>query len=332
MKRVGTFLLVLLIICPVVFAAGTSEQPSGSASDGLGDYPNKPIQCIVPYAPGGGTDAFSRTVIKYMNIKQPIVVVNVEGASGMIGAMQAYNTPNDGYNILAHNPLDVVSFTLSGQTPINLWSEFETICFAVTDYNMVSTNKETGWKTIEEVVAYAKAHPKEIKWSTTGARTVNMIDTTKIIAELGLTDYVTVVPYDNGSAARTALMGNHIQVSNSSISDMRSIIESGDCIPLMVLSEQRSQLLPDVPTTRERGVSPVTASVPRGFYAPKGMPAAQIKYLADAMKIAVEKPEFAQDMIKLGIEARFVDRETGYKTIAEAVQNLAPYFEAFNKN
>jgi tripartite-type tricarboxylate transporter receptor subunit TctC len=328
MKKISSLWLIPL---SAAIAAAWTDTPASAADGSLGDYPNKPIQCIVPYAPGGGTDSFSRNVMKHMNIKQPIVAVNIEGASGMIGAMQAYNEPNDGYHILAHNPLDVVSFTLSGQTPVPLWSEFETICFAVTDYNMVSTNKETGWKTIEDVVAYAKAHPGQIKWSTTGARTVNMIDTTVIIEKLGLKDLVIVVPYDSGSAARTALMGNNIQVSNSSISDFRSIIDSGDCVPLMVLSEQRSKLIPKVPTTKEKGVEAVTSSVPRGFYAPKGTSAAQIKYLADAMKVAVANPEFEKAMANLGIEARFVDRETGYATIAKAVKELTPYFEAFNK-
>jgi tripartite-type tricarboxylate transporter receptor subunit TctC len=325
MKKGRNIFLAMLFVCSMVFAGGETEAAATAPqAEGLGNYPNKPIQCVVPYAPGGGTDIFSRTVMKYVNenSKQPVVTINVEGASGLIGAMQVYNSPNDGYTILAHNPPDVATFTMLGQTDISLWSELETICFAVADYNIVSTNKATGWKTIADMVAYAKAHPGEVRIGSTGP---NQANTRRLINALGLKDSVIPVPYDGGAALRTALMGNHIQLDFNASSDIRVTIESGDYVPLIVLNSQRIKALPNVPTSVESGIN-MTTIVPRGFYAPKGTSPAIVRFWREAIKAAVENPEFGVAIEKLGLEAKFVDGVEGKKRIEELVQELTPYF------
>ena len=83
---------------------------------------------------------------------QKLVAVNVEGASGFTGAMQAFNSKNDGYTILAHNPMDVVSYSLSGTTDVELWDELETVCGIVDDFNVLVTNPQSGWTTLEEAL------------------------------------------------------------------------------------------------------------------------------------------------------------------------------------
>ena len=99
-----------------------------TASTEKADYPTSPITVIIPYSPGGGSDILTRKIMEYIELpnNQKLVAVNVEGASGFTGAMQAFNSKNDGYTILAHNPMDVVSYSLSGTTDVELWDELET--------------------------------------------------------------------------------------------------------------------------------------------------------------------------------------------------------------
>ena len=327
MKKLVLVLLALTLAGGMVFAAGGSQ--GGKAADGLGDYPNKPIQCIVPYAPGGGTDVFVRTVLKYAKFPQPIAVVNIDGASGLVGGMQGYNSPNDGYTIIAHMPMDLVGMSLSKQTQVPLYADLVPICWAVTDYNGTFTSKDSGFKSIEDVVAYAKANPGELKWGAVGARSVNMVLTLRTIEGLGLKGLVTVVPYDGGATIRTALMGGHVDVSNNSLGDYASIIQSGDAFPLMLITEKRTNLSPNTPTTVEKGLKDVVTLVPRGFYAPKGTNPAQVRYLEGIFKAAIESPEFVADMNKVFVDAFFLGGEEGYARTLKAYDEMKPYFDNF---
>ncbi|MDR1535239.1 MAG: tripartite tricarboxylate transporter substrate binding protein [Planctomycetota bacterium] len=324
MKKIAVFLAVLAGI-----SVQLSAKSGGEAAENLANYPNKPVQLVVPYGPGGGTDNFARIVMKYVNQKldRPVVTINVEGAGGLIGAMQVYNAPGDGYTLLAHNPPDVATFTILGQTDVNLWSELETICAAVADYNVISTNKATGWKTVEDMIAYAKEHPGEVK---IGSTVPNQGNTRRLINAMGLKGVIIPVPYDGGAALRTALMGNHIQMDFNACSDTRMVIESGDYVPLLVLNGARIKSLPDVPTSIERKIN-ITTIVPRGFYAPKGTDPAIVKFWRDAIRAAVEDPACAADIEKLGVEPKYVNGPEMKQRIADLVRELTPYFEELDK-
>lgn len=154
--------------------------------------------------------------------------MNVEGASGFTGAMQAFNSKNDGYTILAHNPMDVVSYSLSGTTDVELWDELETVCGIVDDFNVLVTNPQSGWTTLEEALEYIKANPGTVKVGNTGSNNCNMADCLRTLDALGIRDDVVVVPYDGGAENKTALMGNHVQLSVNSCADIQSAITSGD--------------------------------------------------------------------------------------------------------
>lgn len=310
----------------------SADANGGDAATTAVDYPTKPVQVLIPYAPGGGSDILTRAIMQYIKLPndQPLVAINTEGASGMTGAMEVYHGGNDGYEILAHNPMDVVSYTLSGATNDEIWREMEMICCVVDDFNVISTNKQSGWTSIDEVIEYAKAHPGEIKWGVTGAQTVNMADTVRVVEALGLKDFVTLVPYDGGSASKTALMGNHIQMETNSSSDIRTSIESGDTIPLMVIGDRKANALPDVQTTKEYGIDVVTTK-PRGYYAPAGTPQEIIDILASAMEEVCKSDEFAQRVSELGLEVNFVRGEEMQPKIEAWVEDLKPVFETLNQ-
>lgn len=315
---------IISLVISAFMAVSLSACGEKSSSD---PYPNQPVQVIIPYAPGGGSDILTRTIMEYIELPndQPLVAVNIEGAAGMVGAMEAYNSKNDGYKILAHNAMDVASYSLSQQSDVELWSELETICDVVVDYNVISTNTSTGWSSIEEVIEYAKANPGEIKWGVTGAKTVNMADTIRMVEALGLTDLVTIVPYDGGAASRTALMGNHIQIDTNSSSDVRSYVESGDVVPLMVIGSERAKALAEVATSTEKGYN-ITTTKPRGYYAPKGTPQEVIDALATAIEKVTQNPSFIEKVEGLGLEPKFVKGEDSKAQVADWMEDLEPVF------
>ena len=322
MKKVLMSAAILLCVSSLLLAGGQTEDA------GKVQYPTKNMNVIIPYAPGGGSDILTRTIMKYIQMDRSFVAINVDGAGGYIGCMQAYNANPDGYTLLAHNAMDVVSYTLSGQTKTPVWSDLETICMVVSDFNVIATNKQSGWKSLEEMVAYAKANPGKIRWGVTGAQTVNMVDTLRIVDALGLKGLVTLVPYDGGAASKTALLGNHIQVETNSSADIRSSLLSGDEIPLMVVAKDRIKALPKVPTTVEKGIN-ITTAKPRGYYAPKGTPKYALDYLAQAIKKVTEMPEFAETVEKLGWQVEYVDGEASKAQVKKWVEELTPFFAQF---
>ena len=271
-----------------------------TASTEKADYPTSPITVIIPYSPGGGSDILTRKIMEYIELpnNQKLVAVNVEGASGFTGAMQAFNSKNDGYTILAHNPMDVVSYSLSGTTDVELWDELETVCGIVDDFNVLVTNPQSGWTTLEEALEYIKANPGTVKVGNTGSNNCNMADCLRTLDALGIRDDVVVVPYDGGAENKTALMGNHVQLSVNSCADIQSAITSGDHIALLTVGDRRAKFLPDTPCTAELGYDVVTTK-PRGWYAPAGMSQEQLADRLGVTRQSVSKWEGGTAMPEL---------------------------------
>ena len=191
---------------------------------------------------------------------------------------------------------------------------------------MVSTNKQSPFKTVPELVAYAKAHPGELRWGTTGSKTTNAANSIWIAENLGIDKLVTFVPYDGGGTAKPALLGNHVQVLTGSAGDIRPLISSGDAVPLMVINDTRVKAMPNVPTTKESGCE-ATIFVARTFFAPKGTSAAQVAYIEAAFKKVAENPEFQAAISAQGVDARFIDRNTTKGLITQWYGDLKPRFE-----
>ncbi len=177
------------------------------------------VQIVIPYAPGGGSDNLVRGMMQYLDLGATTVAVNVEGAAGYIGALQGYNSKNDGYTIMTHNEMDLISYTMSGQSAEPLYENLEYICDVVTDYNLLSTSPDTGWKTAQDVIDYVNANPGKVTVGSTGSNNVNYGTTMELLKDMGIYDKVTIVPYDGGAASETALQGGHIQLEVNSLAD-----------------------------------------------------------------------------------------------------------------
>lgn len=210
--------------------------------------------------------------------------------------------------------------------------EMELICCVVNDYGVVMTNTTTGWTSLDEMAAYAKEHPGEVKLGTTGVNTVNYADTLRLMKALGIENDITVVPFDGGSAANTALLGNQIQLLTMSVSDTKSYVASGDFYGLVVFGEDRAKALPDTPCSKELGID-ITTTKPRGYYAPAGTSQEVLDLLADAIEEVTKTEEFATLVEGYGWEINFVRGSEMQPKIEAWAEELAPVFqEILNAN
>jgi tripartite-type tricarboxylate transporter receptor subunit TctC len=327
MKKTLSVILVLAAAAAALFAGGSKEGAKPA-------FPTKPVVCIIPYAPGGGSDVLTRAVMKAIKLPngQPLTGVNVEGASGFTGAMQLASKGKDGYDIMTHNPADLLSYALSGQDTLPLYSEIETVALVVSDYNLVCTNKTfataNNIKTIEDVVAYVKAHPGEkLRWGTVGDKTINMIDTKRIAQALGIDANSVFVPYQGGANSRIASLANEIQLETCTASEIPGVVASGDNIPLLVVNSTRIKQFPSVPSTVEKGIKVATAK-PRGYFAPKGTDSAALKILSDALKATCEDPEFVKLMTEnLKFDVNYLDGPAAKQMMADWYKELKPYYD-----
>lgn len=324
MKKAMSLMLAVLMLASLLSGCGSSTGDSGSKAES--NYPTKDVQIIIPYAPGGGSDNLVRGTMQYLDLGATTVAINVEGASGYIGALQGFNSSNDGYTIMTHNEMDLISYSMSGQAEVDLYKDLEYICDVVTDYNLLCTSPDTGWTTAQEAIDYINANPGTVTVGCTGSNNVNYGTTMELLKAMGVYDKVTIVPYDGGAASETALQGGHIQLEVNSLADTASYIAAGTNVPLLVCNDARIDAFPDLPCTVESGFD-VTYGKPRGFFAPKGTDEAVLSYISEKMKEVCEEPEFVEAMANLGFTVAYVDGpEAKERTLAWA-ESLTPVFE-----
>lgn len=332
MKKAMLFALAALMLAGTLSGCGNSSTGSASSTSSTGsssasklDYPTKDVQIIVPYAPGGGSDNLVRGVMQHLDLGATTVAVNVEGAAGYIGALQGFNSANDGYTIMTHNEMDLISYSMSGQAQEDLYKDLEYICDVVTDYNLLCTSPSTGWTTVQDAIDYIDANPGKVIVGCTGSNNVNYGTTMELLKAMGVYDKVTIVPYDGGAASETALQGDHIQLEVNSLADTSSYIAAGTNVPLLVCNDKRIDSHPDLPCTVEAGYD-VTYGKPRGFFAPAGTDPATLQYISGKMKEVCEDPDFVEAMSNLGFTVAYVDGPAAKERALAWADSLTPVF------
>ncbi|HZT27952.1 MAG TPA: tripartite tricarboxylate transporter substrate binding protein [Pseudolabrys sp.] len=268
-------------------------------------YPDRAIKLIVPWAAGGDTDViyrpFAQLLQKYLG--QPVIIANVTGASGTVGEREAANAAPDGYTVFA--PHDYIhSVYYAGLTDIRYDKAFEPVCLVASTPSVVTAGSKTPYKTFKEFVDYAKANPGKVK---VGASLGSTSQYSMALMAKAAGIKVTYVPYDGTAPRMNALLGGHIDIADSNLTQ-KAKVDAGLLRFLAIMSEKRSPELPDVPTLKELGYD-VEYAVNRGIMVPKGTPADVVKKLDDACALAAKEPDFAKAMTLQGTEARYMDAQ-----------------------
>jgi tripartite-type tricarboxylate transporter receptor subunit TctC len=268
---------------------GASALPVAGAARAQSRYPDKPIRLIIPWAAGGPADAGFRIMAQSVSKKlgQQVIVENKAGASGIMGAMALQDAKPDGY-VISQMHMSVLRQPLLNKSltyhPINDL----TYILQITGFVMgVVVRADAPWKTLPEVLAYAKANPGKMNWGTLGIGSTQHLAMERVGMVQGLS--WTHAPYRGTADTLRALLGGEIDFASES-SGWAPMVQAGQLRLLAVFTARRAKRFPDVPTVRELGYDVVIDS-PGGLIGPKGMDPAVVTVLADAFRAAAQEPE-----------------------------------------
>jgi tripartite-type tricarboxylate transporter receptor subunit TctC len=273
-----------------------------AAPAGAQQYPDRPVKMIVPWAAGGDTDNIFRPLSPLLqkHLGQPVVIANVGGASGTVGAREAKNSPADGYTVYAmHDYIHLVNY--AGLTDIS-YKDFEPICLVAATPSVLTASPKTPWKDWKGFVEDAKKRPGEISVGATLGSTSHIFPAS---VEKAAGIKLKYVSYDGLAPRMNAILGGHIDLTDSNLTQ-KGKVEAGQLKFLAIASEQRNPDMPDVPTLKELGLN-IVYEVVRGLVVPKGTPAAARAKLTDACKKATTEAEFQDSMKKQGTRVAFLD-------------------------
>jgi len=271
------FLIFLFMFSPV------------SAQD---KFPSRPITFLVPYPPGGTVDTNFRALTEAASksLGQPIVCVNKPGASGTLASASLKAVKSDGYTLSAGftNHLIIPHMEDVAFDPLK---DFTYIIGTHCTTIGIIVRSDAPWKTLKELVEYARQHPNEIKYSTSTPGGVHHFAMEDIARKEGIK--WKIVPYPGSVGALTALLGGHVQVG-SQASAWASYAFNGKIRVLAFLGSERNKYIPDVPTLKELGYTPWAAPV--GIIGPANMAPRLVKILHDAFKEAIYSPIFMKTL------------------------------------
>lgn len=286
-----------------------------SPSQSRADFPNRPINLIVIFAPGGIVDLQARTIAKAAekHLGQPIVVQNKEGGGGSVGLGFVAMARSDGYTI---GTSIVSALTVAPQmreVPYNLENFMPILGYSTATLG-ICVKSDAPWKTYEEFIDYAKKNPGAVSYGTSGTGTANHLAMEWLGKKHGIK--WTHIPFKGGIPAITALLGGHVQAVHAS-SEVFPYVESGKLRLLLVTTGRRLEKFPNIPDIREKeGGYYVKAT--HGLVAPKGVPKPVLQKLEAAFKKATEDEGFVQVCNNMGLPAFYIPGEECAKIYTEA--------------
>lgn len=265
------------------------------------DFPNKPITLLIPYPPGGSADMLARPVSAALQKKwgQPVVLEYKPGAGGAIASAQLARAKPDGYTLLMVLAAHTINPSLYPSLPYDTKKDFAPVSLVATLPMLVSAPLNTPANTIPELITYARAHPGKLSFASAGNGNTSHLAAEMFKTQTGVD--MLHVPYKGSGPAVVALLGGEVSLMFDSISTSLPQVQAGKLKALAVTGEQRTALLPDVPTVAES----VPGFVVNGWYgvlAPAGTPATVVNTLSSAIATAVKQPELQAQLAAYGYE------------------------------
>ena len=270
-------------------------------------YPERPVKLIVPWAAGGDTDNIFRPFAPALQKAlggTTVVIANIGGASGTVGAREAKASPPDGYTLYAvHDYIHSTYYT--GISDVN-YTDFEPVCLISGTPSVLTASPKTKWNNMKDLVADAKAHPGQISVGATLGSTSHFFPA---LVEKAAGIKFKYVSYDGLAQRMNSILGGHIDLTDGNLTQ-KGKVDAGQLKFIAIGTEKRSPEMPNVPTLKELGYN-VVYSVSRGLLAPKGTPNEILSKLEAACGQAVKDPAFVESMKKQGTDVPYLDRK-GY--------------------
>lgn len=286
---------VALVAFTTVFAGVNAAQSQ--------EYPTQTIRIIVPFTPGGGTDLTARIVADQLSKEwgQSIVVENRPGAASQIGIDYVAKAKPDGYTVL-WSSADGISVlpAVKAKMPYKIPDSFEFVSTFASFPLILGVYSKLPITNMQEFIAYAKAHPGDMHYSSSGAGGGGHLQPAYMAKELGLD--VKHVPYDSAAPATVAVAGGHAEFTDVAPSTVGPYVKDGTIRAIATSGRNRTSLFPDTPTVTELGYPNLTEDFYYGMYAPAGTPAAVVKKLRDGVQKVLNSPGMTDKLHSLGLE------------------------------
>lgn len=273
----------------------------------------RPIKLVVPFPPGGGTDKVARAIGTTLSARlgQAVVIDNKPGAGTIIGAEAVAKAPADGYTLLltGSSTFSVLPALKQG-LPYDPIRSFSLLAIVAKAPLVLVTNPEMGVKNLGELIGLVKARPGAYTYATFGAGSGPHVAGELLSQETGMR--LLPIPYKGSSQAITALLGNEINIMIDSVASAAPHIQAGKLKALAVLGEQRSSMLPDVPTVAELKYPRATFDAWYGIAAPAGTPQPVLQKLTTEVDAIMKLPEVQSGLKASAMEATMISRD-GFK-------------------
>ncbi|MBE0584877.1 MAG: tripartite tricarboxylate transporter substrate binding protein [Desulfofustis sp.] len=282
---------------------------SAQAGAGPDGYPERPIEVVVQYGAGGGSDIFVRNLMTPAAklLDTTINVTNMTGGAGVKASKYVLGQPADGYTIYNFSPEQLINTALGRE---NFSEEFAPLVNVQQDISIFYVNPDNkNFQTVEELIAYAKANPGKVQFTGTTPTSPDEIIIMRFAKATGID--IKYVPFDKAPQTHAAVLGGHLDVLHEEPGVIMPLIESGKLKPIIVFNDKRLTKLPDVPCSVELGID-ITSGRWRGLAVKKGTPQPIIDYLATVLKEAYADPMFSEYQA-----TSMLDQRPGWKDPAE---------------
>lgn len=257
---------------------------------GQDDYPNRPIEIIVPFSPGGSGEMSARVIQTALEeaLGQPIVVVPRPGAATNIGTFSVVQAEPDGYTLLMGATALTANPHIYPDLEFDPLTDLVPITIVTNSPLMIAANPALGAENADDIIQMATERPGELNFASSGIGSSAHLNGEFFTYTAGLD--IEHIPYSGGGPAMQAAISGEVDLISSNVSNLQGLIESGDLVPIGVAAADRSEMLPDVPTFREQGVDYELGSW-FGLFAPDGTQQEIIDLLASTVQEVIQQPE-----------------------------------------
>lgn len=303
MKKKNILLMMLFVVLAISFSRYENINDY-MEKRAIAKYPYKPIEIIVAYKEGGGTDVGARLLasIAEQYAEVPITIQNIKGGDGEVGFAELSKSKPNGYTIGFINLPTFLSLNMQRETEYDK-EDIVLIMNYVYDPAVLVIRSDSEWVTIEDFIQYSKANPLSMTISNNGKGASNHIAAAYFEYEAGIK--VTHVPFGGTADMLEALRYKHVKASVAKISEVADLVEAGELTILGTFTENRIDGFYDVPTLQEKGLD-ITFGSARALAAPKDTPEEIIEFLRDLFKEVVENEEHIRQAKEANLPIKYM--------------------------
>jgi tripartite-type tricarboxylate transporter receptor subunit TctC len=298
MRRLACF--VAVGFSALAIAAGLCAQER---------FPARPVQVIVPATPGGPVDTAVRLIEPALAsaLGGSVVLINRPGASGTLGMQSVAAAAPDGYTIgQGVNSIFTITRISGTQVPFTL-DDFTLLGNYITDVSVLAVGADAPWKTLDDLIAYARANPGKLNYASAGIGTVSALSMQALAHRFAVN--MVAVPFPGGAQLTTAILGRQIDLGMVPFTTGEAMFKAAKLRPLLTTAPSRLARLPEVPTFAEKGITENGLNLIMGLYAPHGLPDGVRDTLVGALAKAAHDPSYVGKVEALGLLPSYEDPE-----------------------